>query len=90
MNLLKKEDKAKFQRQFSQWDKCLTTNKVKTCEDLYKKVHQAINANPDRKKLAGNKKPTRKVVTAGYARVIQDSKGRKWLRHFRQTTEMRR
>ena len=62
---------------------------VKTCEDAYKKVHKAINANPDRVKAKGNAKPTKKVVTAGCARVLQDSKGRKWLRHFRMTKEMR-
>mmetsp|Transcript_13174 Transcript_13174/g.22337 ORF Transcript_13174/g.22337 Transcript_13174/m.22337 type:complete len:331 (-) Transcript_13174:162-1154(-) len=89
MNELKKEDPAKFKRQFSQWEKCLTANKAKTCEELYKKVHKAIIANPDRKKLPGNKKPTRKVVVAGPARVYQDSKNRKWLSHFRLTKEQR-
>lgn len=86
MNQLKKDDAAKFKRQFSQWEKCLTASKAKTCEDVYKKVHAAINANPDRKKKAGNAKPTRKTVTAGKALVQQDSKGRKWIRHFRITT----
>jgi len=89
MNKLKKEDAGAFKRQFSQWEKCLAANKAKTCEDIYKKVHKAINANPDRKKRAGNAKPTRKVVTPGKAMVQQDSKGRKWIRHFRITTEMR-
>merc|ERR1719281_382399 len=73
MNKLKKEDAGAFKRQFSQWEKCLAAN----------------NANPDRKKKAGNAKPTRKVVTPGKAMVQQDSKGRKWIRHFRITTEMR-
>ena len=50
--------------------------KAKTCEDAYKKVHAAIKANPDRVKAKGNAKPTRKVVTPGKARVLQDSKGR--------------
>jgi large subunit ribosomal protein L5e len=90
MTKLKKEDKQAYTRQFSQWDKCMTSNKVKTCEELYKKVHAAIIANPDRKKAAGNKKPTRKTVTAGKALVQQDSKGRKWLRHFRLTNEDRK
>lgn len=47
----------------------MTDNKVKTCEDLYKKVHSAIIANPDRVKKAGNKAPVKKVVTPGAARV---------------------
>lgn len=90
MNLLKKEDAAKFKRQFANWEKCLAANKVKTCEELYKKVHAAIIANPDRVKAKGNTKPTRKVITAGKALVQQDSKGRKWLRHFRMTTQQRK
>jgi large subunit ribosomal protein L5e len=89
MNQLKKEDPAKFKRQFSQWEKNLTAAKAKTCEDLYKKVHAAIIANPDRKAHKATK-PTRKTVTAGKALVQQDSKGRKWIRHFRITTDQRR
>lgn len=90
MNLLKKEDAAKFKIQFSQWEKCLVAAKVKTCEDLYKKVHAGIIANPDRVKKAGNKKPVKKILTPGYSRVFQDSKGRKWIREFRITTPMRK
>jgi large subunit ribosomal protein L5e len=83
MNQLKKEDPGKFDRQFSRWEKCLTANKVKTCEDLYKKVHKAIQANPDRKKKVASKKPTRKVIQDGPQRVFSDSKGRKYLREFK-------
>jgi large subunit ribosomal protein L5e len=86
MNKLKKEDNAKFKRQFSQWEKCLAANKAKTCEDLFKKVHAAIIKNPDRVKAKASKTHTRKVITPGTSRVQQDSKGRKWLRHFRITT----
>merc|ERR1712086_651330 len=85
MNALKKEDPARFTRQFSRWEKCLAAAKTKTCEDLYKKVHKAIISNPDRVEKAGNKKPVKQVVTAGYTRVFKDSKGRKWMREFRQT-----
>jgi hypothetical protein len=53
-------------------------------------VHTQIIAKPDRVKRAGNKKPTKTVVTPGYARVFKDSKGRKWIRHFRQTGEDRK
>merc|ERR1712166_373107 len=89
MNTMKKEDAEKYKRHFSQWDKCLTAAKVKTCEDLYKKVHSAIIANPDRKKAAA-KKPVRKVVTPGKARVFSNSKGKKWIRHFRITNADRK
>lgn len=83
MNSLKKEDPTKFKKQFSKWEQCLTAAKCKTCEDLYTKVQAAIIAKPERVKKAGNKKPTKTVVTPGYARVFKDSKGRKWIRHFR-------
>lgn len=59
-------------------------------EELYKKVHAAIIAKPDRVKKAGNKNPTKKVVTPGFARVYADSKGRKWLAHFRMTNQERK
>jgi len=55
MNKLKKDDPSAFKRQFSQWEKTLTDNKVKTCEELYKKVHAAIIADPTRVKKPGNK-----------------------------------
>jgi large subunit ribosomal protein L5e len=90
MNSMKKEDADKYKTHFSQWDKCLTANKVKTCEDIYKKVHAAIIANPDRKKVVAAKKPTRTIVTPGAVRVYSDSKGRKWLRHFRLTNSERK
>jgi len=90
MNKLKKEDPAKFKRQFSRWEKCLGAAKAKTCRDLYKKVHAEIVKKPERPKNVGNKKPTKTVVTPGYARVFKDSKGRKWIRHFRQTVADRK
>jgi large subunit ribosomal protein L5e len=88
MNEMKKEDPEKFKRHFGNWSKTLDKAKVKTCEDLYKKVHAAIRSNPARI-ARGNKKPTRKVVTKGFELVQQDSKNRKWLRHFRINLEER-
>lgn len=89
MNTLKKENAEKYKTLFSQWDKCLKANSAKTCEDVYKKVHKAIIANPDRKKGKGNAKPVRKVVTDGFAKVFANSKGKKWLRHSRISKEQR-
>ena len=89
MNKLKKEDASKFTRQFSQWEKCLTANKAKTCEEVYKKVHEAINKDPSRKKKAGNTKPVRKVVVPGKAMVLANSKGKKWIVYSRLTKDMR-
>lgn len=68
----------------------LAEAKCKTCKDLYKKVHAQILAKPERAKKPGLKKPTRNVVTKGYARVFQNSKGKKWIRHFRQTADDRK
>merc|ERR1712195_391317 len=90
MKTLQKEDGEKFKRQFSNWTKCLAAAKVKTCEDLYKKVHAAVIANPDRVKAKGNAKPTRKTLEKAPKLVQQDSKGRKWIRHKRLTTTARR
>lgn len=42
-----KDDKEAFQRQFGLWAKCLTAAKVSTVQDLFKKVHAGIRANPD-------------------------------------------
>jgi len=66
MNEMKKEDPEKFKRHFSKWSACLDKAKVKTCQDLYTKVHAAIRKNPERAKKAGNKKPTRKVIQKGF------------------------
>lgn len=91
MNLLKKENPTKFKKQFSQWDKCLTDAKAKTCEDIYKKVHAGIIANPDRVKAKGNAKPTKTLVkTEGSNKVLKDSKGRQWIARRRLTTPMRK
>jgi len=89
MNLLKGKDAAKFKRQFSAWEKALTAAKVKTCEDLYKKVHASVIAKPDRVKAKGNAKPTRKLVSKKEdpARVYQNSKGAKWLTSRKLTNE---
>jgi large subunit ribosomal protein L5e len=89
MNALKKENADKFKVQFSQWDKCLTANKAKSCEDVYKKVHAAIIANPDRKGNGSRKEGSRKVISAKPQLVQQDSKGRKWIAYFRLTTAQR-
>jgi large subunit ribosomal protein L5e len=90
MKSLQKEDGEKFKRQFSNWSKCLAAAKVKTCEDLYKKVHTAVIANPDRVKKAANTKFVRKVIQKQPKLIQENSKGKKWIRHFRITTAARR
>jgi large subunit ribosomal protein L5e len=50
MDKLRKDNTA-YQAQFSQWDKNVKKAGVKTLEELYKKVHAAIRANPLRKSV---------------------------------------
>lgn len=70
MDILSK-DKTKFTRQFSLWDKCLKDNKVKTIEDLYKKVYQEIRKNPAK---APGKKRVKKQEKKKNSKVKRDPK----------------
>jgi len=79
-DLLKKGDAAAFKKQFCKWTECLTASKAKNLKELYTKAHASIRTSPIFKKKAGNAKPVRKIVTAKPSLVLQDSKGRKWLR----------
>jgi large subunit ribosomal protein L5e len=82
-DLLKKDNKDGFKKQFSNWEKCLTAAKVKNMEELYTKVHAAIRAKPAHTKKAANTKAVRKVVQKGPKQICQDSKGKKWLRYVK-------
>merc|ERR1712147_206789 len=70
---LKKEGADALKKQFSKWTECLNANKAKNIPEVWKKVHAAIQANPDRVKKAKAAKPTRKVVAKA-------RNGGKWLR----------
>lgn len=75
MEHIKNDEGAdKQKKQFSQWLKCMSTNKVETLENLYKKVHSAIRANPSFKKKEAKK------VAPKFAderkTIIQTSKGK--------------
>lgn len=89
-NLLKKDEPEKFKSHFSNWEKNLTSQKVKTHEELYKKVHKQILAAPERTKVVTNAKPVRKVIQAGTDLILQNSKGKKWLTHRRLNKEARK
>lgn len=90
IDLLKKENKDKYTKQFSKWDANLTKAKVANLEALYKAAHQAIRKGPKRVKPA-EKKPVRKEISkANGSLVQQDSKGKKWLRQFKLTKDQRR
>jgi len=63
-DLLKKGDANVFKKQFTNWEKCLTTSKAKNIPELYAKIHAAIRAKPAATKKAKNDKAVRKVITA--------------------------
>lgn len=43
---MKAESNEAYMEKFSVWDKCLKDAKVKSCEELYKKIHDEIRKNP--------------------------------------------
>jgi large subunit ribosomal protein L5e len=75
---LKKENSDAYKRQFSKWDKALTEAKVKTLEELYKKVHAAIRANPAR--VAKPKKGPTKHTLDAKNKHIRTTPGKKTYR----------
>jgi len=79
---LKAENAQKFNKQFRKWEIALKGQKF---EDLYKKVHAAIRANPARPapKAVAN---VRKIVKSetGY-RIMENSKKKTWLKYVRLT-----
>jgi large subunit ribosomal protein L5e len=82
----KKKDKQDYQ--FSQWKKCLKDAKVKTVEELYKKVHAEIRKNPER--------PEKKKQEYKYTRDAKDinlvtgPNGNQFRRDFRLKNEQRK
>jgi large subunit ribosomal protein L5e len=90
MDLLKKENKEKFTKQFSNWEKTLTKNKVANVEALYKKLHADIRKNPKKAEKA-KKNPVRKTISKDKGAHIQtDSKNKKWLRTKRLSNQERK
>lgn len=86
---LTKTNKDKLQKQFSKTLKQLEKAKVKNLEALYKKIHVEIRKSPLRPKIE-KKAPVRKVIKKENGqRVLQNSKGKKWLRQFKLTKEQR-
>jgi large subunit ribosomal protein L5e len=89
MDHLKKTAKEKYNKQFSKWDATLTKAKVANLEALYKKVHTEIRKGPKRTK-ADKKAPVRKQIKKERGEnIMQDSKGRKWIRRFKLTRPQR-
>ena len=91
MDALKKENKERYNKQFSNWEKTLTKNKVANLEALYKKLHAEIRKAPKRAEKAKKAASVRKTISKEKGAHIQtDSKNKKWLRSKRLTREQRR
>lgn len=91
MDHLKKTNKDKFTKQFSQWAKCLEKAKAANTEALYKKVHAEIRKSPKRVKAEKKQAAVRKVIKKENGiRVLQNSKNKQWVRLFKLTKEQRK
>lgn len=82
----KKEGKQEYQ--FSQWKECLKNAKVKTLEELYKKVHAEIRKNP----LPAQKKKEEQKYTreSGDKNIVVAPSGKKFRRDYRLTNQQRK
>jgi large subunit ribosomal protein L5e len=91
MDHLKKTAKEKYNKQFSKWDATLTKAKVANLEALYKKVHSEIRKNAKRVKVERKQAAVRKQIKKEKGEnIMQDSKGRKWIRRFKLTKAQRK
>jgi large subunit ribosomal protein L5e len=90
IDLLKKENKDRFKKQFAKWDAALTKAKVSSLEALYTKAHAEIRKSPKKVKPA-KKETVRKTISKDKGSLVQqNSKGKKWLREFRLTNAERK
>jgi large subunit ribosomal protein L5e len=86
MDILKKENKDRFKKQFNRWEAALTKAKVATLEALYKKAHAEIRKNPKHAKTARKQPAVRKQITKAKGVLVQSNfKGAKWLRQYKLT-----
>ena len=69
MDNLKKNNKEKYQKQFSKWDAALIKAKVNNLEALYKKVQQEIRKSPKRVKVE-RKNIVRKTITKELGHLV--------------------
>jgi large subunit ribosomal protein L5e len=88
MEKLEESDKAKYAKQFSRWEKCLSANKTDSLEELYKRIHDEIRRNPDRVQINKNAKPVRKSIQG--TTVFENSQGKKWKIDRKITNEQRK
>jgi large subunit ribosomal protein L5e len=90
MDRLKKENKDTYKKQFSRWEAALTKAKTASLEALYKKVHAEIRKAPKRAKVAKPAHVRKQITKANGVLVQQNSKSKKWVRHYRLTNADRK
>jgi large subunit ribosomal protein L5e len=91
MELLKKTNKDKYTKQFKGWETSMTKSKTTNLETLYKKVHAEIRKDSKRPVAAKKAAPSRKIISKENGqRIMQNSKGKKWLRQFKLTNAQRK
>jgi len=83
-----REDKEAYTKQFSQWDKNVAEAKVKTLEELYKKVHAEIRKNPVR--VTKPKKTKTKHQQDAKEKNVYTINGKKYRRDRKITLQERR
>merc|ERR1712226_457547 len=88
MEKLKEQSDDDFNKQFAKWNKCLSDAKLESWEDLFKKVHDGIRADPAyNKKPSNNQAPKYKDARRT---VIVGAKGKEYTRSRRFTHEERK
>jgi large subunit ribosomal protein L5e len=87
MSLLKEKGAESFKKQFGKWDAALKAAKVASVQELFKKIHAAIRATPERKKK--ERKATPQTYEDKDKTVIKTKKG-KYLKNRRLTREQRK
>lgn len=73
MKKLKEESEDAYQKQFSNWDKCLKDNGVSSVEELMGKVFEAVRKNPTKKK--SDKKDYKPEFASEDKSVVKTKKG---------------
>jgi large subunit ribosomal protein L5e len=71
IDLLKKNSKEKYAKQFSKWEAALVKAKANSLEALYKKAHSEIRKNPKRTKVEKKQAPARKQITKANGSLVQ-------------------
>merc|ERR1711972_10976 len=83
MEKLKEQSDDDFNKQFSKWNKCLSDAKLESCEDLFKKIHEGIRADPAYTKSKSKKQPPK--YTDERRTMIVGAKGKEYQRCRRYT-----